>query len=67
MAESVSLVITVDNGSSAHSAMVTAKRRGINVIVTDHEILADHPETYWIDHPYRWSFIIIAILIIHHS
>jgi single-stranded-DNA-specific exonuclease len=41
----VSLIITMDNGSSAHPAMEIAKRRGIDVIVTDHhEVLGPHPD-----------------------
>ncbi|MFY2154930.1 single-stranded-DNA-specific exonuclease RecJ [Cytobacillus firmus] len=43
--ENISLVITVDNGSSAHDALRTAKERGIDVIVTDHhEVLNDRPD-----------------------
>ena len=32
--ENVSLLITVDNGSSAHPAIKRAKEKGIDVIVT---------------------------------
>lgn len=43
--ENVSLIITVDNGSSAHDALQVAKEKGIDVIVTDHhEVLNDHPD-----------------------
>lgn len=42
--ENVALLITVDNGSSAHSAIQRAKEKGIDVIVTDHhEVLGEHP------------------------
>ncbi|WP_419877533.1 single-stranded-DNA-specific exonuclease RecJ [Brevibacillus centrosporus] len=52
--ENVSLVITVDNGSSAHPAMAAAKRRGIDVIVTDHhEILGEHPDCLAFINPKR--------------
>ncbi|MGG0887936.1 single-stranded-DNA-specific exonuclease RecJ [Brevibacillus parabrevis] len=54
LAENVSLVITVDNGSGAHPAMTTAKRRGIDVIVTDHhEILEEHPDCLAFINPKR--------------
>lgn len=50
----VSLIITVDNGSSAHSAMQAAKRRGIDVIVTDHhEVLGEHPTCHAFVNPKR--------------
>ncbi|MCO0597280.1 single-stranded-DNA-specific exonuclease RecJ [Peribacillus butanolivorans] len=40
--EKVSLIITVDNGSSAHDALRAAKEKGVDVIVTDHhEVLND--------------------------
>jgi single-stranded-DNA-specific exonuclease len=43
--ENVSLIITVDNGSSAHDALQVAKEKGIDVIVTDHhEVLNDRPD-----------------------
>lgn len=43
--ENISLIITVDNGSSAHDALRTAKEKGIDVIVTDHhEVLNDRPD-----------------------
>jgi single-stranded-DNA-specific exonuclease len=43
--ESVSLIITVDNGSSALDALLAAKEKGIEVIVTDHhEVLNDRPD-----------------------
>lgn len=52
--EDVSLIITVDNGSSAHSAMEVAKRRGMDVIVTDHhEVLGPHPDCYAFINPKR--------------
>lgn len=50
----VSLIITVDNGSSAHPAMQAAKRRGIDVIVTDHhEVLGEHPTCHAFVNPKR--------------
>ncbi|WP_044748903.1 single-stranded-DNA-specific exonuclease RecJ [Bacillus alveayuensis] len=50
----VSLIITVDNGSSAHPAMEVAKRRGIDVIVTDHhEVLGPHPDCLAFINPKR--------------
>lgn len=52
--EDVSLVITVDNGSSAHDALRTAKERGIDVIVTDHhEVLDDRPDCLVFINPKR--------------
>nr|WP_285842985.1 single-stranded-DNA-specific exonuclease RecJ [Metabacillus litoralis] len=50
----VSLIITVDNGSSAHEAMDEAARKGIDVIVTDHhEILGKYPKCYAFVNPKR--------------
>ncbi|WP_375137334.1 single-stranded-DNA-specific exonuclease RecJ [Cytobacillus oceanisediminis] len=50
----VSLIITVDNGSSAHEAMGEAAKRGIDVIVTDHhEILGENPNCYAFINPKR--------------
>lgn len=49
-----SLVITVDNGTSAHEAIALAKRKGIDVIVTDHHtILSQHPNCYAFINPTR--------------
>ena len=48
----VSLVITVDNGSSAHEAMEVAKQK-VDVIVTDHDILQGHPDCYAFINPKR--------------
>ncbi|AOM07577.1 single-stranded-DNA-specific exonuclease RecJ [Bacillus cereus] len=43
--ENVSLIITVDNGSSAHDALQAAKEKGVDVIVTDHhEVLSERPD-----------------------
>lgn len=48
------LIITVDNGSSAHDALKVAKEKGIEVIVTDHhEILAKSPDCYAFINPKR--------------
>lgn len=53
-ARDVSLIITVDNGSSAHDAMSAARSRGIDVIVTDHhEITGDHPSCFAFINPLR--------------
>ncbi|MDR6553972.1 single-stranded-DNA-specific exonuclease RecJ [Paenibacillus qinlingensis] len=42
-----SLIITVDNGSNAHDALITAAQKGIDVIVTDHhEILDGEPQCF---------------------
>lgn len=52
--EDTTLIITVDNGSSAHLAMEVAKRRGMDVIVTDHhEVLGPHPDCYAFINPKR--------------
>ncbi|MBM7620166.1 single-stranded-DNA-specific exonuclease [Bacillus tianshenii] len=52
--DSISLIITVDNGSSAHQAMTAAKKKGIDVIVTDHhEILGEHPDCHSFINPKR--------------
>jgi len=52
--ENVSLIITVDNGSSAYPAMEVAKKRGIDIIVTDHhEVLGSHPDCYAFINPKR--------------
>jgi single-stranded-DNA-specific exonuclease len=41
----ISLIVTVDNGTSAHEALKVAKSKGIDVIGTDHhEILGKHPD-----------------------
>ena len=37
-AESVQLIITVDNGIAAHEAIVMAREKGIQVLVTDHHL-----------------------------
>jgi single-stranded-DNA-specific exonuclease len=52
--ENVSLVITVDNGTSSHEAMKVAKDRGIDIIVTDHhEILGPYPNCFAFINPKR--------------
>ena len=52
--KNISLIITVDNGSSAHDAMKIAKQYGIDVIVTDHhEIIGKHPDCYAFINPKR--------------
>jgi single-stranded-DNA-specific exonuclease len=53
-ARNISLIITVDNGSAAHSAMSEASRIGIDIVVTDHhEILGEHPDCYAFVNPKR--------------
>ncbi|MGG3269856.1 single-stranded-DNA-specific exonuclease RecJ [Priestia aryabhattai] len=55
-AKNISLIITVDNGSSAHEAMKEARKRGIDVIVTDHhDILKEHPDCYAFINPKRFD------------
>ncbi|HHB2053564.1 single-stranded-DNA-specific exonuclease RecJ [Bacillus paramycoides] len=50
----ISLIITVDNGSSAHEAMQVAKQKGVDVIVTDHhDILQGYPDCYAFINPKR--------------
>ncbi len=39
--DSVKLVITVDNGISAHAGIAKLKKRGVKVIVTDHHLPGD--------------------------
>ncbi len=52
----VTLVVTVDCGSSSHEAILEAKRYGIDVIVTDHHrITPPYPEAYAIVNPDRES------------
>jgi len=49
-----SLIITVDNGSNAHDALLEAKKSGIDIIITDHhEILDGHPNAYAFVNPKR--------------
>ncbi|PLS17622.1 single-stranded-DNA-specific exonuclease RecJ [Bacillus sp. M6-12] len=52
--DDIALIITVDNGSSAHPALEVAKRKGIDVIVTDHhDILGAHPKCLAFINPKR--------------
>lgn len=54
LSDNISLLITVDNGSSAHPAMKRAKERGIDVIVTDHhEVLRGRPDCIAFINPKR--------------
>lgn len=54
LGENISLVITVDNGTSSHEAMKVAKDRGIDVIVSDHhEILGPYPNCHAFINPKR--------------
>lgn len=50
--DGATLVITCDNGISAHAAIERAKQLNIDVIVTDHHTLPDElPDCYAIVHP----------------
>ncbi|PEC47491.1 single-stranded-DNA-specific exonuclease RecJ [Bacillus sp. AFS077874] len=54
LSKSYSLIITVDNGSSAHEALQAAKVKGIDVIVTDHhEVLNGRPDCLAFINPKR--------------
>ncbi|MEH7181101.1 single-stranded-DNA-specific exonuclease RecJ [Neobacillus vireti] len=53
-AQDFGLIITVDNGSSAHPAMKKAKEKGIDIIVTDHhDILGEYPDCLAFINPKR--------------
>jgi single-stranded-DNA-specific exonuclease len=53
-AKDTALIVTVDNGSSAHEAVRRAKQIGMDVIVTDHhEILKGHPPSLAFINPMR--------------
>lgn len=47
----VSLIITVDCGSSSHAAVEAARRFGIDVIVTDHHNIETRPEACAVINP----------------
>jgi len=50
--KSPSLIITVDNGIAAFAGIDEARRRGIDVVVTDHHLAGDRlPDTPWIVNP----------------
>ncbi|GFH42395.1 single-stranded-DNA-specific exonuclease RecJ [Lactococcus hodotermopsidis] len=50
--ESVSLIITVDNGVSGHEAVAYAQENACDVIITDHHSLPETlPDAYAIIHP----------------
>ncbi|WP_231505668.1 single-stranded-DNA-specific exonuclease RecJ [Bacillus sp. EB01] len=54
LGDEISLIITVDNGSSAHEAIAEATNKGIEVIVTDHhDILSNHPKCLAFINPKR--------------
>ncbi len=58
------VIITVDNGIVAHDAVDFAKRKGIDVIVTDHHVKAKKlPEAYAIIHTTKLCGAAIAWLI----
>lgn len=60
-ARNVSLIITVDNGISAHEAILKANELGIDVLVSDHhEIGATLPEAYAILHPHLTTNEVVA-------
>jgi len=46
------LIITVDNGIAALQGIAAARKRGIDVVVTDHHLAGDRlPDTPWIVNP----------------
>jgi single-stranded-DNA-specific exonuclease len=49
--QSIGLIITVDNGSSSHTAVSAAKRFGIDVIITDHHKFEDLPDAEAVINP----------------
>lgn len=50
--ESISLIVTVDNGVSGHEAIAYAQEQGVDVIVTDHHSMpATLPNAFAIIHP----------------
>ncbi len=49
-----SLIITVDNGTTAHSAAVQAKKLGIDLIITDHhQPKSELPEVFALVNPHQ--------------
>ena len=53
-ARNIGLIITVDNGSSAHEAVRKAKELGMDVIISDHhDILQGHPNCLAFINPKR--------------
>ena len=54
ISKDVDLIITVDCGSSSHEAILTARRAGIDVIITDHHTIpAPMPEALAVVNPKR--------------
>lgn len=52
-ARDISLIITVDNGISAHEAISEANKHGIDVLVSDHHALGETlPPAFAIMHPF---------------
>lgn len=52
--KNISLIITVDNGTSAYAAMDEAALHGIDVIVTDHHLVLErHPKCFAFINPKR--------------
>ncbi|MDH5527982.1 MAG: single-stranded-DNA-specific exonuclease RecJ [Nitrospirota bacterium] len=53
-ADGVTLIITTDNGTSAHAAVDRARTLGVDVIVTDHhEVKGALPEAFALLNPHR--------------
>lgn len=50
---SYDLIITVDNGVSAGSALEKARELGVDVIVTDHHLYEDEPDCTLLVHPMK--------------
>jgi single-stranded-DNA-specific exonuclease len=51
--QGIGLIITVDNGSSSHAAVIAAKRFGIDVIITDHHNFETLPDAEAVINPRR--------------
>jgi single-stranded-DNA-specific exonuclease len=49
--QNISLIITVDCGSSSHEAVVAAQRFGIDVIITDHHTIDNPPDALAVINP----------------
>jgi single-stranded-DNA-specific exonuclease len=51
--QGIGLIITVDNGSSSHAAVIAAKRFGIDVVITDHHKFDTLPDAEAVINPRR--------------
>lgn len=51
--DGASLIITVDNGVAAHAALEKARELEVDVIVTDHHLIAKEPDCLSLVHPQR--------------